>query len=67
MIALKTVSGKEFYLNVDCILKVEQDYDTLITLVDHKTLRVMDSPEEISNKVVTYKQKIYQSPMGVYE
>lgn len=67
MIALRTISGKEFYLNTDCILKVEQDYDTLITLVDHKTLRVMDSPEDITKKFVTYKQKIYQSPMGVYE
>ena len=67
MIALRTVSGKEFYLNSDCILKVEQDYDTLITLVDHKTLRVMDSPEDIANKVITYKQKIYQTSMGVSE
>ncbi|GEN50626.1 flagellar FlbD family protein [Alkalibacterium pelagium] len=65
MIALRTVSGKEFYLNTDCILKVEKDYDTLITLVDHKTLRVMDSPEEIAEKVLAYKQKIYQSSMGV--
>lgn len=65
MIALRTVSGKEFYLNTDCILKVEKDFDTLITLVDHKTLRVMDSPEEIAEKVLVYKQKIYQSSMGV--
>lgn len=65
MIALRTVSGKEFYLNTDCILKVEKDFDTLITLVDHKTLRVMDSPEEIAEKVIEYKQKIYQSSMGV--
>lgn len=65
MIPLRTVSGKEFYLNTDCILKVEKDFDTLITLVDHKTLRVMDSPEEIAEKVIEYKQKIYQSSMGV--
>jgi flagellar protein FlbD len=65
MIALRTVSGKEFYLNTDFILKVEKDFDTLITLVDHKTLRVMDSPEEIAEKVIEYKQKIYQSSMGV--
>ena len=65
MIALRTVSGIEFYLNTDFILKVEKDFDTLITLVDHKTLRVMDSPEEIAEKVIEYKQKIYQSSMGV--
>lgn len=65
MILLRTVSGKEFYLNNDCILKIERDFDTLITLVDHKTLRVMDTPEEIAEKVIVFKQKIYQSSMGV--
>lgn len=66
MIALRTVSGKEFYLNSDCILKVEQDYDTLITLVDYKTLRVMDSPKDIADKVLKHKQEMYQSS-EVYE
>lgn len=65
MIALKTVSGKEFYLNVNNILKVEQDFDTLITLVDYKTIRVLDSPEDIAAKIISYKQTIYQSSMGV--
>lgn len=66
MIALRTVSGKEFYLNSDCILKVEKDFDTLITLVDYKTLRVMDSPKDIADKVLKHKQEMYQSS-GVYE
>lgn len=65
MISLRTVSGKEFYLNIDSILKIEQDYDTLITLVDHKTLRVMDTPEEIAGKVLDYRRTIYQSSRGV--
>lgn len=65
MIALRTVSGKEFYLNNDLILKMEREYDTLITLVDYKTIRVMDTPEEIAEKVIAYKQKIYQSSTGV--
>ncbi|GAB2491234.1 hypothetical protein GCM10008929_14210 [Alkalibacterium psychrotolerans] len=65
MIPLRTVSGKEFYLNNDCILKIEKDFDTLITLVDHKTLRVMDTPEEIAEKVLQYKKQIFQKSMGV--
>lgn len=65
MISLRTVSGKEFYLNADSILKIEKDFDTLITLVDNKTLRVMNTPEEISEKVLVYKQKIYRTSRGV--
>lgn len=61
MIRLKSVTGKEFYLNCDFIYKVEQSYDTLITLTDQKILRVLDTPEEIAEKVITYKQRIYST------
>lgn len=61
MIKLKSVTGKEFYLNCDLIYKVEISYDTLITLVDQKTLRVVDTPEEIAEKVRVYKRSIYES------
>lgn len=65
MIPLRTVTGKEFYLNNDCILKIERDYDTIITLVDQKTVRVMDTPDEIAEKVLAYKAKIYKSTRGM--
>lgn len=64
MIQLKSVSGKEFYLNNDLIFKIERDYDTLITLIDHKTIRVMDTPEEISKKIISFKRDIFQSQPG---
>lgn len=59
MIQLKSATGKEFYLNCDLIYKVEQTYDTLITLTDQKTLRVLDTPEEIVEKVIAFKKQIY--------
>ena len=67
MIHLKSVTGKEFYLNCDLIYKVEMSYDTLITLTDQKTLRVMDTPEEVTEKVRKYKQSIYQTPWEMEE
>lgn len=65
MIKLRTAAGKEFHLNSELILKLEREYDTLITLVDYKTIRVMETPEEIAEKVIAYKRKIYQSSTGV--
>lgn len=59
MIALTSVSGKDFYLNCDLIYKMEHTFDTIITLVDGKTIRVSDSEEEIIEKIVAYKRKIY--------
>lgn len=59
MISLTSVSGKEFYLNCDLIYRMEHSFDTIITLVDGKAIRVVDSEEDIINKIITYKRKIY--------
>ncbi|MBM6614691.1 flagellar FlbD family protein [Desemzia sp. RIT804] len=59
MIALTSVSGKEFYLNCDLIYRMEHTFDTIITLVDGKTIRVVNSEEDIIKKIIVYKRKIY--------
>ena len=58
MITLKTVTGKIFYLNCELIYRIDDTYDTIITLVDGKTLRVAETGAEISRKVIEYKQEI---------
>ena len=60
MIKLKSIAGKEFYLNADLIYKIETNYDTIITLTDQTTIRVMESPEEIVEKVIHLKRQIYK-------
>ena len=59
MIALTTVSGKEFYLNCDLIYRIDRSFDTIITLTDGKTVRVSETENEIVEKVIQYKRKIY--------
>ncbi|WP_407371256.1 flagellar FlbD family protein [Carnobacterium sp.] len=58
MIALTTVSGKEFYLNCDLIYRIDRSFDTMITLVDGKSLRVTETDEEIVKKIIQYRRKI---------
>ncbi|SFJ90908.1 flagellar protein FlbD [Marinilactibacillus piezotolerans] len=67
MILLKSLAGKEFYLNCDLIYKVEKEYDTLITLVDQKTIWVQETPEEIRDKVIQFKNQVYRNPWEVKE
>lgn len=67
MILLKSLTGKEFYLNCDLINKVEKEYDTLITLVDQKTIWVQETPEEIRDKVIQFKNQVYRNPWEVKE
>jgi len=58
MIKLTRTSGKEFVLNVDLILEVQETPDTVITLTNGKKLLVKDSADEIIEKAIKYRQKI---------
>ncbi|SFH51412.1 flagellar FlbD family protein [Pisciglobus halotolerans] len=60
MIRLTAVSGETFVLNSDLIYRVDRSFDTIITLVDGKTVRVKDTEEKIIEKVIQYKRKIGQ-------
>lgn len=59
MIMLTSINNKSFYLNSDLIYRIDVAHDTIITLVDGKTLRVMDKTDEIIDKIVDYKRNIF--------
>jgi flagellar protein FlbD len=59
MITLTTIKGNSFYLNSDLIEQIEELPDTLITLVNGKTVRVSESAESVVEKIVDYKRRIY--------
>lgn len=59
MITLTSINGKEFCLNCELIYKIEEAPDTIITLIDGKTLRVSEKTGEIVGKVIEYKKQIW--------
>ncbi|MFH5834849.1 flagellar FlbD family protein [Proteiniclasticum sp. C24MP] len=65
MIRLTTLSGTEFYLNTDLVVKIEALPDTVITLTDGKTMRVTERPEIIIDRIIAYKRKIYAGSLEV--
>ncbi|WP_111571952.1 flagellar FlbD family protein [Halanaerobium saccharolyticum] len=58
MIKLTRTSGKEFVLNADLIVEVQETPDTVITLTNGKKLLVKDTADDIINKVVNFRQEI---------
>lgn len=64
MIILKSISGKEFCLNSDLIYKIEEAPDTIITLTNGKVLRVINTSEDIIQKIINYKKQIYSNLPG---
>lgn len=59
MIDLTAMNNTEFVLNADHIEKIECVPETLITLTNGKKYIVLESIEEIKDKVIKYKNKIF--------
>jgi flagellar protein FlbD len=59
MIRITSMNNKAFILNADHIEKIEEVPDTIITLINGKKYIVLESGDEIIDKVVTYKNRIF--------
>lgn len=59
MIRLKALNKKEFYLNEDNIEKIEEVPETLITLTNGKKYIVLESTQEVVDKIIEFKKKIF--------
>ena len=58
MIKVKRLNGKEFVLNSDLILYIEETPDTIITLTTGQKVILDDTVDDIIKKVVEYKAGI---------
>lgn len=66
MIILTGINKKEFCLNSDLIYRIDEAHDTIITLIDGKTLRVTDEIDVIVDKIKDYKRSIFiKLPEGI--
>jgi len=63
VIKLTGLNGKEFYLNAEYIEKIEANPDTTITLYNGKKYIVLEPVQEVVNRVMEYKKKIFLPPM----
>ena len=59
MIKVQRLNGKEFVVNSDLILFVEETPDTVITLTTGQKVVVKESVDEIIEKVTDFKSKIF--------
>ena len=59
MVYLTTIGNKQFVLNSEHIEKLEEVPETLITLTNGKKYLVLETPEEVIEKVILFKKKIY--------
>lgn len=67
MIKVKRLNQKEFVVNSDLIFFIEETPDTVISLTNGKKIVVADSLDEVIEKVIEYKAKIYNFKTKVYD
>lgn len=60
MIKVKRLNGKEFVVNSDLIQFVEETPDTVVTLTTGQKIVVVESVDQIIEKVVAYKAKVIE-------
>lgn len=59
MIKVSRLNGKEFVVNGEMILYIEETPDTVITLTSGQKIVVKEKVDDIIEKVISYKGKIY--------
>jgi len=59
MIILHRLNKKPFYLNHRLIETVESNPDTTIHLINGQSIIVLESPEEIQNRIIEFERKIF--------
>jgi flagellar protein FlbD len=59
MVELTRLNNKKIYINSDLIEFIEQTPDTVITLISGNKIVVAESIEEVVEKVVQYKRRIF--------
>ena len=59
MIKVTGLNNKEFILNAEHIEKLEEVPECLITLINGKKYIVLESSQEVVDRVIKYKNRIF--------
>jgi len=60
MIKVTRLNGAEIVLNADLIESLEATPDTVVALANGKKLMVKEAVEEVVEKIVEYRQRIFE-------
>jgi len=67
VIRLTRLNGSEMYLNADLVATVESHHDTVITLVDGKTVVVQEAAEVVVQRITSYRASVLTAADEAYE
>jgi flagellar protein FlbD len=65
VISVTRLDGSEFVINADLIETVEATPDTVITFARDKKVVVRETPDEIVDRVVRFRHRVYVDPSAL--
>ncbi|MEB3245228.1 MAG: flagellar FlbD family protein [Vampirovibrionales bacterium] len=65
MILLTRINNTEFWLNPDLVIMIESKPDTTITLVNGEKQVVLESPQQVCERIIAYRQAIAVLPKTI--
>lgn len=65
MISVTRLDGSEFIINADLIETIEATPDTVITFAHDKKVVVREAPQEIIERVVLFRHRVYVDPSAL--
>jgi len=65
MITVTRLNGQPIVINADLIEHIEAAPDTIVSLTTRNKFVVLESVEEIIERVIAYKRRITQGPAAV--
>jgi len=60
MVLVTRLNSKEFYVNPDMIIFIEETPDTVITLTDGRKLVVTEEALVVIGRIVDYRKSVFQ-------
>lgn len=60
MIVVTRLNKTPFLLNSDLVKLIDQVHDTVITLVNGEKIIVLESPEEIVERIVAFRREMFR-------
>ncbi len=60
MIKLSRINGMPFFLNAELIEQIESTPDTVLTLVNGKTIMVAEPVEKVLKRIMAYRSRIFR-------
>jgi flagellar protein FlbD len=67
VIRLTRLNGSEMFLNADLVATVESHHDTVITLVDGKTVVVQEAAEVVVQRITSYRAAVLTAAEAAHE